>query len=169
MAPPTKAELADVAEFEAQWDAAADRAETGAMADVGETGHSTLARRWLRPTCEVVGLASGFAGDGIKTIVPATGLVKVACRLVPGQDPDRVLDLARAHVEGLRVPGANVTYAPLPFRAEPYQAPRDAPANAAAAAVLARMTGQAPLRRLRVAKMQSCRHLHKTVFANSTV
>ena len=44
--------------------------------------------RWLRPTCDVVGMWGGFTEEGIKTIVPAVGHAKVACRLVPDQAPE---------------------------------------------------------------------------------
>ena len=146
--PPRKVDRADVAAFAAAaFDEAADLADVGATAAVGEKGFSTLERRWLRPTCDVVGAASGFAGPPgtVKTIVPATALVKVVCRLVPGQDPDAVLAAARAHVSSLRVPGANVTFAPLPFKATPYEIGRDAPTNVGAAAVLEEMYGSPPL------------------------
>jgi acetylornithine deacetylase/succinyl-diaminopimelate desuccinylase-like protein len=45
---------------------------------------------WTRPTFEVHGLAGGHQGPGLKSIVPARGELKVSCRLVPGQDPDRI-------------------------------------------------------------------------------
>ena len=66
---------------------------------------STLERRWLRPTCDVIGLNSGFSGPPgtVKTITPARGLAKVVCRLVPGQEPDKILSAAKKHVEGLNV------------------------------------------------------------------
>lgn len=48
----------------------------------------TCVRRWLRPTCDVVGMWGGFTEEGIKTIVPAVGRAKVACRLVPDQAPE---------------------------------------------------------------------------------
>jgi acetylornithine deacetylase/succinyl-diaminopimelate desuccinylase-like protein len=51
---------------------------------------------WTRPTLEVHGLAGGHQGPGLKSIVPARGELKVSCRLVPGQDPDRIGDLVVA-------------------------------------------------------------------------
>ena len=56
----------------------------------GEAGRSTLERIWTRPTCDVVGITVGYGGDGIKTIVPASGNFKVTFRLVADQDPGRV-------------------------------------------------------------------------------
>jgi acetylornithine deacetylase/succinyl-diaminopimelate desuccinylase-like protein len=141
VAPPTRSDLAAVAEYEGSsfFDAAEDLASLGASAPVGERGYSTLARRWLRPTCDVVGAASGFTGDGIKTIVPATGAAKVACRLVPAQTPDGVLAVARRHFEGggFTFPGAAFEVVPLSFKAVPYRMAPAAPAAAATRAVLA--------------------------------
>lgn len=62
----------------------------GASAAVGEAGFTSLERLWLRPTLEVVGMGSGFQGEGIKTIVPRRAFAKLAARLVPDQTPKEV-------------------------------------------------------------------------------
>jgi acetylornithine deacetylase/succinyl-diaminopimelate desuccinylase-like protein len=62
----------------------------------GETGYSTLERLWVRPTCDVTGIVSGYGGDGVKTIVPASARVKVTFRLVADQDPEAVADAFEA-------------------------------------------------------------------------
>jgi acetylornithine deacetylase/succinyl-diaminopimelate desuccinylase-like protein len=59
---------------------------------VGETGYTTLERRWARPTCDVNGLTSGYQGHGAKTIIPAKASAKVSMRLVPDQDPVKVVE-----------------------------------------------------------------------------
>jgi acetylornithine deacetylase/succinyl-diaminopimelate desuccinylase-like protein len=96
--------------------------ETGAPALAGEAGYSTLERTWMRPTCEVNGLLSGYTGEGAKTVLPSTAMAKVSCRLVSDQTPERIESLMRAHVERVTPPGVTVTVTPLhggrPWRAE---------------------------------------------------
>src|SRR5690606_14410860 len=55
--------------------------ETGAPALGGEQGYSTLERLWVRPTCEVNGLLSGYTAEGSKTVLPSRAMAKVSCRL----------------------------------------------------------------------------------------
>ncbi|MEM4495596.1 MAG: M20/M25/M40 family metallo-hydrolase [Candidatus Caldarchaeum sp.] len=43
------------------------------------------------PTCNIAGLYSGYTGPGSKTIVPSTATVKIDFRLVPNQDPLKIL------------------------------------------------------------------------------
>ena len=38
-----------------------------------------------------VGQFGGFTGKGVKTIVPGKAIAKIACRLVPDQDPYDIL------------------------------------------------------------------------------
>lgn len=65
--------------------------EVGATALTGEPDQSVLARIWARPTFEVHGIAGGFTGAGAKTVIPAKAVAKVSMRLVPNQDPNRIL------------------------------------------------------------------------------
>ena len=53
-------------------------------------------RLWARPTFEVHGLVGCYQGPGLKSVIPARGELKASCRLVPGQDPDRVTRLVAA-------------------------------------------------------------------------
>lgn len=55
-------------------------------------------RIWAAPTFEVHGLAGGYHGPGVKTIVPAWGELKVSMRLVPGQDPRAIFARLRRFV-----------------------------------------------------------------------
>ena len=65
--------------------------EIGATQLTGEADRMVLERTWSRPTFEVHGIAGGFTGAGSKTVIPAAALAKVSLRLVPDQDPARVV------------------------------------------------------------------------------
>jgi acetylornithine deacetylase/succinyl-diaminopimelate desuccinylase-like protein len=97
------------------------RAETGSPALFGETGYSTLERVWMRPTCEVNGLLSGYTGEGAKTVLPAKAMAKVSCRLIADQHPEQIETLMKAHVARVAPSGVTVTVTHLhggrPWRA----------------------------------------------------
>ena len=44
------------------------------------------------PTVSINGLASGYQGEGMKTVVPGKATAKLDFRLLPGQDPDRIFE-----------------------------------------------------------------------------
>jgi acetylornithine deacetylase/succinyl-diaminopimelate desuccinylase-like protein len=81
------------------------REETGVPELFGEKGFTTLERRWVRPTCEVNGMLSGYTGEGAKTVLPARAMAKVSFRLVPDQDPSTIEKLVEAHVRNVAPPG----------------------------------------------------------------
>lgn len=72
--------------------------EVGSTQLTGEPGYSVLERVWARPTLEVHGIAGGFTGAGAKTVIPAKATAKVSFRLVPSQDPDKLLASFREFV-----------------------------------------------------------------------
>ena len=84
------------------------RAEVGVQELAGETGYTTYERLWIRPTCEVNGLLSGYTGEGSKTVLPAYAMAKVSCRLVPDQDPATIEKLFRDHVDRVAPKGVTV-------------------------------------------------------------
>lgn len=98
------------------------RSDIGVSAFGGEEGYTTLEKLWTRPTCEVNGLLSGYTGEGAKTVLPATAMAKVSCRLVPDQDPMVIAELLADHVARVAPEGVKVTVTPLhggrPWRAE---------------------------------------------------
>ncbi len=98
----------------------------------GEAGFSTLERLWERPTLEV----NGMVGGGKYTVIPHVAVAHVSCRLVPGQDPDRVIQAIVAHVAAQAAPGARVAVRADEARVPAYTIPSDHPAIRAAAAAL---------------------------------
>ncbi len=92
------------------------------------------------PTFEVHGLVGGYAGPGIKTIVPHRAEAKLSTRLVPDQGPAKIFKLVRRFIKQ-QLPDAVVT----PEGAlEPYLAPLGGPHNAAAAEAMRETFGREP-------------------------
>ena len=117
----------------------------GAIEAVGEAGFSSLERIWHRPTLELTGVAGGYAGAGIKTVIPARAVAKLAARLVPDQRPAEVLAAVEAHLLAHHPAACNLTVRELGFKSAPFTGRRDGPGVAAAARVLERVLGAAPL------------------------
>jgi acetylornithine deacetylase/succinyl-diaminopimelate desuccinylase-like protein len=74
---------------------------TGVKRLTGESSFEPAERLWARPTLDVTGIIGGFTGEGQKIIIPATCRAKISARLVPNQDPDKVLDSLEAHIHDL--------------------------------------------------------------------
>jgi len=75
----------------------------------GEEGYTTRERLWARPTCDVNGIWGGYQGEGAKTIIPALGQAKVSMRLVPDQDPAKIVAALAAYAQQVAPPGVRVT------------------------------------------------------------
>ena len=57
-----------------------------------------MKRIWGAPTLEIHGVAGGYQGPGLKSIVPPRGEVKASCRLVRNQDPKKIARLIETTV-----------------------------------------------------------------------
>ena len=75
------------------------------------------------PTFEVHGLVGGYAGPGVKTIVPHVAEAKLSCRLVPGQQPREIFRLIKSFI-ARKCPDAEVVF---DAALEPYRADSKAP------------------------------------------
>lgn len=84
--------------------------ELGASFLPGEPGFSALERLWARPTLEINGIYGGFQGEGTKTVIPAKAGAKITCRLVPNQDPAKVLNAIEKHLQANCPPGIKVEF-----------------------------------------------------------
>src|SRR5205823_6299992 len=80
----------------AQWrdlgfDEAAFLGRIGLSVPSGEQDRPPLQRIWRRPTADINGFWGGYIGPGSKTVIASEASAKLSFRLVPDQDPERVL------------------------------------------------------------------------------
>jgi acetylornithine deacetylase/succinyl-diaminopimelate desuccinylase-like protein len=65
----------------------------------GLQGRDVLMRYLYDVTLNVDGIWSGYTGEGVKTILPHVATAKMDSRLPMGVDPERQLELLRAHLD----------------------------------------------------------------------
>lgn len=77
-------------------------------------------RLMTTPTLNIAGFASGYGGEGTKTVIPSTALAKLDMRLVPDQRADDIIAKVREHVarhapevEVTRLGSMEPSYTPL--------------------------------------------------------
>ena len=95
----------------------------------------------LHPTLTINGLRSGYGGEGMKTVLPSTATAKLDCRLVPGQEPERVFGRVREHVERENTDVRIEKQGGFP----PMKTPLDTPAAAVVADALSAVWGVDPV------------------------
>ena len=82
--------------------------ESGVPELAGEAGFDSQERLWARPSLEINGIASGYAGDGFKTVLPGTATVKISSRIVPNQDAEAIAESILDHLEAHLPPGVTL-------------------------------------------------------------
>jgi acetylornithine deacetylase/succinyl-diaminopimelate desuccinylase-like protein len=118
--------------------------EVGSPALMGEPGFSVLEQTGARPTLDANGIIGGFTGEGAKTVIPAMARCKVSMRLVPDQDPRKILAAFKSYVEEICPPYATVKVEYI-HGAEPVLLPTDSPYMKAATEALAEVFGKEPV------------------------
>ncbi|WP_188456570.1 dipeptidase [Virgibacillus oceani] len=83
-------------------------ASTGVKETVSEKGYTAKEHTMARPTFEINGIYGGYQGEGTKTIIPSSAAAKITCRLVPGQDPEKIQRLLEKHVRKVAPTGVTV-------------------------------------------------------------
>ena len=143
VAEPTALELAELASI--TMDEEKYYAELG-TAPVGEADYSFLERQWLRPTLEVNGMWGGYTGAGTKTVIPNEARAKMTSRLVPGQDPEKIVECLIAHLHAVCPKGATVEIGAQRGSAGAYTLPSEHPLLIASEDALEQTTGTRPTR-----------------------
>jgi acetylornithine deacetylase/succinyl-diaminopimelate desuccinylase-like protein len=119
-------------------------ASAGVTAGWGEEGFTSIERRWTRPTCDVNGLTAGYQGEGPKTIIPAWASAKITCRLVPNQDPARLLKSLGQFLQQQTLPGCRLEFMEQ-HGCPGFVADRNSPFMEAANAAIREAFGVAPV------------------------
>ncbi len=76
----------------------------------GVHGESMRRRHLFEPTCNICGIESGYTGEGSKTVLPATAMVKLDFRLVPDMRPDDILEKLKAHLVAQGFPDVTINF-----------------------------------------------------------
>ncbi len=84
------------------------RKNLGIAAEHGESGYTSIERRWGRPTFDINGIWGGYTGEGAKTVLPARASAKFSFRLVPDQDPEKITRLVERRLRELCPPGVTM-------------------------------------------------------------
>lgn len=100
------------------------------------------ARSLFEPTCNIAGLTSGYGGPGTKTVLPARATAKIDFRLVPDQDPQRILASLRSHLTAGGF--SDVEVVELEGTEWPAQSPVETPLMDAVARTAAAIYGSEP-------------------------
>jgi len=117
--------------------------DLGVAALWGDPEYTPLERAGARPTCEINGILGGFTGEGAKTVLPARAMFKVSFRLVPHQDPDRIVELAEAFLREQVAVGVQLEVNRF-AGGRPVLTPWRSPAIQAASRALERAFGRPP-------------------------
>jgi acetylornithine deacetylase/succinyl-diaminopimelate desuccinylase-like protein len=104
---------------------------TGAPALAGEQGYPLKLRISSRPTFDIHGIAGGYNGPGIKTVIPSSATAKISFRLVPDQQPEEVLHCIQDYLISLAPDTIRLMVKPL-GQAAPLTVDLDHPVIAAA-------------------------------------
>lgn len=110
----------------------------------GEEGFSLYERTTIRPSLTVTGISGGYAGPGVKAVIPSRAVAKLSFRLAPDQRPDEIEKLVRRQIAGLIPPRTDFTIRTI-SKAEAALMDRKHPAMRAAARAYYEGFGVAPV------------------------
>lgn len=76
----------------------------------GESDFSLHERIGARPTLEINGIHGGYTGEGFKTVLPAHAFAKISCRLVPNQEPEKIMDAVQNYIREIAPDTVTVSF-----------------------------------------------------------
>lgn len=109
-----------------------------------EAGYSGAECVYARPTFELNGISGGYEGEGSKTVIPTKAMAKMSCRLVPGQDPVKIMEKAEAHFRKVCPPGVRMKFTGQ-HAGDAYQSNPHSPYGKAAQRALEQTFGNPPV------------------------
>ncbi|MFW5689033.1 MAG: dipeptidase [Spirochaetota bacterium] len=80
------------------------QADVGIPASWGEPGYTLVERGTARPTLEINGISGGYAGEGVKTVIPSKASAKITCRLVNNQRPAKIAEQIESFLREIKPP-----------------------------------------------------------------
>jgi acetylornithine deacetylase/succinyl-diaminopimelate desuccinylase-like protein len=113
----------------------------GASGYAGEKGFTIVERLWVRPTLELNGIWGGYQGEGAKTVIPSKACAKFSTRLVPNQDPHKIVARVQKHIRKLLPKSVECKFEVL-STGKPWTAPFQAPIFAKAQGALEKGFGK---------------------------
>jgi acetylornithine deacetylase/succinyl-diaminopimelate desuccinylase-like protein len=118
--------------------------EAGVRTDWGEPTYTITERTSIRPTLDANGIWGGYTEPGAKTVLPSKAFAKISMRLVPNQDPNRIVTLIREHLATIAPRTVDVEVRTL-GGGQPALVDRNSPAMKAASRAYALAFGKEPV------------------------
>ena len=87
----------------------------------------------------------GYTGEGSKTVMPSEAHAKITCRLVPGQEPERIVQLIKAHLQANLPPGVTLEVRASDHGARAYRLPGGSSRRGGGPPGAGRVYGKPPL------------------------
>lgn len=107
-----------------------------------DTAREALKRYMMEPTCTICGFKTGYVGQGSKTVLPGSAMLKLDFRLVYDQNPKKQLRLLKEHLD--RNGFDDIQVKPLGFL-EPSRTKPSAPIAKAVAKAAKTVYGSSPV------------------------
>jgi acetylornithine deacetylase/succinyl-diaminopimelate desuccinylase-like protein len=121
--PLTEKEVVELKRVASVFDYAKLVADSGFDKTYTQDAEEVLRRLWHKPTIDIHGFMGGHTKVGAKTVIPHVAELKFSTRLVPGQDPTKIVKLVTDFVKSINPEAEVETEHPLPATVTPLENP----------------------------------------------